>query len=225
VLPRYALNYKGLKYRTEWIEFPDIEERLKKLGVPPSETGADGKGYYSLPVIYDPSTKSYVVDSTEIIKYLDKRYPDTPQLIPASTAALQTVTLLLIVPSVMAPLLFVLLNSINGLLSPRSQVYFRSTREAKFGKPLEEIGTEDDWKALESGLAKLKVSLDANGEGKDLLFTGDKITLADIQLASLLVWARIIFGEESEGWKRITSLHEGKWKRFLQQFAPYESVV
>ena len=165
--------------------------------MPPSETGADGKGYYSLPVIYDPKTKKYVVDSTEIVKYLDETYPDTPRLYPEGTGALQHAAGLLIVPPVLFPLLRLLLFPIHQLLNPKSQAYWRTTREAKFGKKLEEFDTEDDWKALESGLSTVKEILEQNGEGKDLLFTGSQVTQIDLQLAAILVFGKVVFGEES----------------------------
>lgn len=28
---RLMLNYKGIDYRTEWVEFPDVESKMKSL--------------------------------------------------------------------------------------------------------------------------------------------------------------------------------------------------
>ena len=126
--------------------------------------------------------------------------------------------------SLLFPLFCLLLFPIHQLLNPKSQAYWRTTREAKFGKKLEEFDTEDDWKALEIGLSTVKEILEQNGEGKDLLFTGSQVTQIDIQLAAILVFGKVVFGEESKQWKRIASWHDGKWARFLQQFAKYESV-
>ena len=91
-----------------------------------------------------------------------------------------------------------------------------------FGKKLEELGGESDWQTLESGLARIKTSMEANGPGKDLLLMGDKIVYSDLLLASTLTWARVVAGEESEDWKRITTLHDGTWARYLAQFSQYE---
>lgn len=221
---RLALNYKNLKYKTEWIEYPDIEAHCKKIGAPPTDKKADGRDHYTLPVIYDPSTKAVVADSIAIVKYLDTAYPDTPQLFPDGTDAFQTAYNMLIRPTVIMPMLNIIVCRICGILNPPSAEYFRKTREVQFGKKLEELGTESDWTALEAGLERVKVCLDANGKGKDLLAMGDKITFADLLLASILIWGRVVTGEDSEDWKRITALHDGKWAKFLEQFTKYEFV-
>lgn len=92
------------------------------------------------------------------------------------------------------------------------------------GKTLEEIPSQDDWTALERGLATVGDCLDANGEGMDMLLMGDNITWADFQLASLLVWLRVATGQDSEHWAKLLELHGGRWGRFMQQFEKYESV-
>ncbi|GAW07249.1 AChain Crystal Structure Of Glutathione Transferase Gstfua3 From Phanerochaete Chrysosporium [Lentinula edodes] len=87
---RYSLNYKGLSYRTEWIEYPDIEALCIKIGAAPTDVKADGiTPDYTLPVIYDPSTDKTISDSFAIALYLDTAYPDTPKLFPPGTQALQ----------------------------------------------------------------------------------------------------------------------------------------
>lgn len=116
----------------------------------------------------------------------------------------------------------VILPSCNAL-NPPSQKYFRETREKMFG-PLETLATEEKWTALEGALGKLKGFYEANGAGKDLLLAGDRITYSDVQVASLLVWARVVCGEDSALWKKLTALHGGKWAKFLEQFKAYEAV-
>jgi glutathione S-transferase len=82
--PRFMLNYKQIPYKTVWIEFADVQSRLKELGAPSTATAADGiTPFYSLPTIYDPNTEKFVSDSIEITKYLDATYPGTtPLFIP-----------------------------------------------------------------------------------------------------------------------------------------------
>jgi hypothetical protein len=31
ILARLILNYKGIDYKTEWVEFPDVEPKMKSL--------------------------------------------------------------------------------------------------------------------------------------------------------------------------------------------------
>jgi len=223
---RYSLNLKGLKYKTEWVEYPDIEGVLKKLGASPTEKKPDGGYQYTLPVIYDPNTKKIVEDSAKISKYLDETYPETPRLFPAGTDAFQAVFHDFVWPHIGYPVyMLVMLDTANSL-PPRSQEYFRATREEHFGKKLEELASEEEWKKLEAGLEKLNGYLEKNGKGDDLLLMGAQsgITYSDIQLAAILVWARIVWGENSEKWKRLTGLHSGKWDKFLAHFSKLEQV-
>jgi glutathione S-transferase len=76
---RVELNYKGIPYRTEGNEFPDIEPLSKKLGIEPTNHNPDGSALYTLPAIHDSSTGVYIADSTAIAEYLEKTYPSFPK--------------------------------------------------------------------------------------------------------------------------------------------------
>ncbi|GJF00672.1 glutathione S-transferase [Phanerochaete sordida] len=222
---RYALNIKGLKYRTEWVEYPDIEGLLKKFGVPHTEQKPDGRDHYTLPVIYDPKTQRFVEDSGKIAKYLDDAYPDTPRLFPAGTDAFQAAFHDFVWPSIGFPLFHHVILDTAASLPPRSQAYFRATREVLFGKPLEQIATDEEWLKLEANLASLRGYLDKNGEGSLLLMGAHGgITHSDIQVASMFVWARVVWGEDSEKWKRLMGLHDGRWAKLYAQFSKFEQV-
>lgn len=75
---RLALNYKGLPYRTQWVDMPDISSLRQELGVPANRTLPDGTPFHTLPVIADSG--KLLGDSFEIALYLDSAYPDTPRL-------------------------------------------------------------------------------------------------------------------------------------------------
>ncbi|KAI0085822.1 glutathione transferase GTE1 [Irpex rosettiformis] len=222
---RYCLLYKGLPHKTEWIEYPDIESFCKKIGVPPTGKKHDGRDHYTLPAIYDPNTKKAVVDSIEIAKYLDATYPDTPLLFPPGTAAFQAAFLSLFEPEVLFPTLMVVLARTAEMLNPPSRAYFRKTRETVLGK-LEDKNSPESWDKLEKGLGQIKTFIEANGEGKELLFSGekDKFTYSDFQVAASLVWARIAAGEDSEDWKKIAGFHGGFPGKFLAQFEKFYVV-
>ena len=81
---------------------------------------------------------------------------------------------------------------------------------------------EKEWKDAEEVFAKLNQWLSANGEGRDELMMGDEVCFADLVIASVLVCMKVGFGEDSEDWKRITTLHNGTWARYLAQFSQYE---
>ena len=63
---RLALNLKGVKYSTQWVEMPDITAVREKLGVPANRTLPDGTPYHTLPVIHDTATGALIGDSFEI---------------------------------------------------------------------------------------------------------------------------------------------------------------
>ena len=67
--------------------------------------------------------------------------------------------------------------------------------------------------------------LDKNGEGKNLLFLGDTICFADIQIASYFAWAKVCLGEDSKEWERILGWHGGRWKAISELFKQYETDV
>lgn len=64
---RYALNIKGLPYKTEWLSFLEIPKVLAAAGIPKG----DEFGGYTLPAIVDPNTGKALQDSVPIIEYLD----------------------------------------------------------------------------------------------------------------------------------------------------------
>jgi len=225
---RFALNFKGLKYKTEWVEYPDIDALCKKIGAKHTSFKADGATpHYTLPVIYDPSTKAVVSDSTAIADYLDKTYPDQPLLYPPGTRALHAAFENLFSSVVGVPLypLLVFHTSLN--LNKPSYDYFRKTREEAFGKKLEHIAPEGEseemWKKFEDGLALVAGWLKEAGDKP--FIGGDQPSYADLQVGGRLIWAKLVWGENSSGWNRIKALDGGMWGRYLQQLDKYTTVV
>ena len=88
---RFALNFKGVRYRTQWVDMPDITSVRQELGVPANRTLPDGAPFHTLPVIMDAVTGKLLGDSFEIALYLDNAYPEAPSLFrpltPGLTAA------------------------------------------------------------------------------------------------------------------------------------------
>ncbi len=219
----FALNYKGLPVKTEWVEYPDIKALYHKLGLEPTEKNRDGNPYYCLPVIHDPSTNTILSDSWTIVRYLEKTYPKTPTLLPKGTLALQKGCLTGFNKAHGATFDLVVFP-VWRILNKSSQIYFRSTREAFIGQKLEDICTEKSWQEAEKAWDQVAEWMKLNGEGLDDLVMGDRVCYVDLQIVSVLVWARNSLGEDSEEWKRICSWSGGKWKRYVESFAKYEVV-
>ncbi|KAJ7726430.1 hypothetical protein DFH07DRAFT_758123, partial [Mycena maculata] len=91
---RYALNYKGVAYKTVWRQYPKIEPQFNQIGAAPTGKKPDGSPHFTAPVIHDPSyhynshiigATIYISDSTKIAAYLHATYLDRSLLMPAGT--------------------------------------------------------------------------------------------------------------------------------------------
>ncbi|KAJ3553872.1 hypothetical protein NM688_g3391 [Phlebia brevispora] len=219
---RFALNYKGLPVKTEWIEYPDIEALYHKLGIEATEKRQDESPYYCLPLIHDPSTNTIMCDSFSIVRYLEKTYPNTPTLLPKGTLALHK-TFSLAFNKVHGSTFDLVVYPVWRILNERSQVFFRTTRERIIG-PLEDVCDDASWENAEKAWSELDSWLKLNGEGLDNMVMGDRVCYADLQIASCLMWAKNSLDAESAEWKRICGWNGGKWKRYLDQFSKYEVI-
>jgi len=227
-LLRFTLNFKGIPYKTEWVEYPDIEPLCKKLGIPPTSKKADGRDHYTLPAIHNPSTGAYVSDSILIAEYLEKTYPGTPQVFPHNTLALQTTFGQAFGDNIGALRNF-LVPAIYFKLNPQSQEYFRRTREESCGKAMEDITPKgeaavEEWAQFRDGLGKVDAWYAKNG-GQGPFLLGKAPSWGDIVVGSCLVWLRITLGEDSSKWKDISSWNNGRWAGIVDAMKECETVV
>ncbi|PPQ66398.1 hypothetical protein CVT26_011267 [Gymnopilus dilepis] len=228
---RFALNYKGLPYKTEWVEFPDIEALCKKLGIAPTEpkpTSTGGGPLYTLPAIYDPATNTYISESLRIASYLDATYPSTPSLFPHNTQGVQAGFCDAFKAHV-SPIFRFGIPQLAGTLSPRSAAYVRQTREEWLGAPIDKIlphGEEakEVWAKVQAAWGKADEWYALNG-GRGVFLMGEKPCFADLLVASFLIWVKTIYGEDDQKWKDLASWNGGRWKRLLDGLEKYSQVV
>ncbi|KAF7364559.1 Glutathione S-transferase-like protein ustS [Mycena venus] len=129
---RYVLNFKGLSYKTVWLEGPEIEPKLREMGAAPTRNKPNGRPHYTLPLIHDLSTGVIIAELSRIAVYLDATYPYTPRLMPKDAvgfhfAFVDTALALL------SPIWKYTIPASCAKLNPVSEAYFRPTREATFG--------------------------------------------------------------------------------------------
>lgn len=224
------MNFKGLSYRTEWIEYPDIEALAKKIGALPTTKKTDGRDHYTLPIIYDPSTQTVIADSTPIALYLEKTYP-SPPLFPPNTLNLTVAFPAALGTQFSAALFQIVIYHTWKNLNDAGRTYFRETREADFGKKLEDFAPEGDagkptWDAAEAAFNTLNRWFTAAGTAPETTFiSGNQIGYADLVIAARLIWARVVFGSDSKEWATIATWNDGKWGKYLKHFEKYETVV
>ncbi|KAF9501192.1 hypothetical protein BDN71DRAFT_1486186 [Pleurotus eryngii] len=217
---RYALNIKGIPFQTVWVEYPDIEDVCKKIGAAPTSPIAP---HYTLPVIQDISTGAVVSDGPLIVEYLDKQYPNTATLFPSGTVALQYAFVDAHITAI-SPIFPFSIPRVNEIINPHSEPYFRRTREASFGKKIEEItpvgeACAEGWEKYKDGLGKVDGWFKKSGGP---FITGDYVTFADVTVASWMVCLKIIYGENSQQWRDIASWHDGRWDGLVNAFAKYQ---
>ncbi|THU85871.1 hypothetical protein K435DRAFT_822303 [Dendrothele bispora CBS 962.96] len=220
----YSLNFKGIPFKTVWIEYPDIEKTLKDLGIAACATKPDGKTpLYTLPAIYDPVTKTGLTESFAIAKYLDEKYPDKPTLVPRGTETLQKAYIDATMSKSDALWQFVLPKT-TWSLNERSEEHFRRGKQT-LSKTMEEMYPQgekrkEEWKRLEEDFGQI----DKWFGKEDILVMGEegKVCFADFAFAGFVIWIRIVFGKESEEWKDVSGWQSGRWGRMIQTLEKYE---
>ncbi|KAI8990692.1 hypothetical protein BD414DRAFT_484497 [Trametes punicea] len=219
---RFTLNVKGLPYKTVWVEYPDIARTCQELGVGPTGTWPDGEPQYTLPMIYDPSTKVAIAESAAIARYLDATYPDTPRVFPEGTEAFQEATIFAL-GAVMQTIGHLVMPVVLQRLNDASKAHFKQRREMVFGGHIEEWSPPgsavraEQWRQLQTGFGRIAQWLAAGGKERKF-FMGDYITFADITLAARLMWMKRILGEESEEWRDVEKWDGGRWARLVEAF-------
>lgn len=244
---RLCLNYKGLPYKTEWIEFADIRGLYEKYNVP-GNARPDGspEPYYSLPAILDvdeTGKEIMVADSLKIARYLDKTYPDTPKVLPSTEdeeaiekqekfARGVLLSLFPIFPNIFCSKVLTLGNETSQAYTTNIRVgALKKFFKDKYGDidSLDGVIFTDEEK--KESFTKFLKGFDGAGAavqdegGKVAWAGGDAISFADFALAGALNWVRASVGEESQEWKMVMEWEGGKWARFLNRLEPYTTVA
>ncbi|KAF8587651.1 hypothetical protein K439DRAFT_1630524 [Ramaria rubella] len=231
---RYVLNFKGVPYKTTWLEYPEIEPTMRDIGAAPTGVKPDGSPFYTLPVIVDPSRRTpsggptIVSESFLIAEYLDEAYPTPGPLFPAGTKALQKLFYDHFFPTALMPVLPILLPEMLGHVNERSRPYWRRTRELRLGAVLEEICPKDSekwdkaWEDVQKGMKEIALLLDKNGFDSNGLVMGQHLTFADLTIAAFL---ETIFIVNPEEWHAKVKVWDGgRWERLRERCAAWRSI-
>lgn len=170
-----ALHHKGLDFEERPTAFTDI----------PAIEGGITK---TVPFLIDGD--AHVVDSFSIATYLDETYPDRPSLLGgdagrAAARFIEGYSQMIVQPALTK---IVVLDIHNGLL-PVDQAYFRKSREARLGRPLEVVDAAKG-PEIEAFPAKLEPM-------RHMLkfqpwIGGEQPMFGDYILFGALQWARIV---------------------------------
>ena len=212
---RAVLNFKKLPYKTEWVEYPDLEPRFKELGIPPNPETSFAP--YTSPTVRF-ADGSYLQDSEPIAKRLEELYPepslhldeDHHQEVADAVIALVSAGVGLILPLVP-----------RNLLNERSTKFFLEDREKRFGIHLYDLekakGGEQAWKDMEPKMAEFKDLLTKYKKDEGAFMLGSQISYADFHAAGLFQ-AFMRCGEEYG--ERLLSYDES-FRKLFEACKPY----
>ncbi|VTT80926.1 unnamed protein product [Fusarium fujikuroi] len=193
---RLLLNYKGLDYKTEWLEYPEIKERLSKH-VSPNERGAP----FTCPAVQMPDG-SYIMDSYKIVDVIEEKYPEPSvhlnnpmqDRLRASMIKFMTEMVPIYVPGVA-----------KNIIGEKSIDFFLETRLQDVGMPLYEYGEKNSPGAFDRAepfAREITALLNENASGPFLL--GDVVSYADFIWAGILLFFQCLGEDEYKEVLRIT---------------------
>ncbi|KAI0405885.1 putative glutathione S-transferase [Xylaria palmicola] len=177
---RLVLNYKGLDYETEWLEYPEIKPRL--------QPHFPDKEEFTVPTIKMPDGR-YIMDSWEIAEELERLHPspalhlDSPlrrRLLDELSPAFEHLRAELV------------LGVPGRLLKEVNHAYWRETRTQWIGMPLEQYQREKGgavaYEAAAPYLRRITALLRENDGG--VFFLGKDISYVDFTHAGFLLMFR-----------------------------------
>lgn len=178
---RFLLNFKGLSYDTEWLEYPDIKSRL--------EANVSASAYTSPTIRYTDGR--YIMDSKAIAQVVEKDHPSPP--LHLDSPYLQKLEDLL-APQMMPALRGNYMPFIpKRILNEASVAYWYRTREDKVGMKLDVL---EETEGGEPGFAKAEPLLrQVTGwlsEKDGPFFMGSTVSYADFVWAAFLIFFRRI---------------------------------
>lgn len=195
---RMALAHKGLAFDTIAWRFKDKE----------ALAFAD---YDKVPVLRD--NEQVITDSFEIMRYLDKAYPDAP-LLGDGISYQRVLFFKLFVERSVTPALFsIVALDLLDAIHPDDRDYFRETREARFGARLEDVhNPEQGRQQLQKVLAPVRDQLRSSP-----FLDGDTPSGMDYLLFGSMMWAYTVSLETmvdandpvDEWFNRMLSVHGG----------------
>ena len=199
-----ALEHKGLAYHTVPTAFTAIP-------------GIEGGIHKTVPVLRDGET--IVSDSFTIAQYLERRYPDRPSLFGgAGGEAMARFVERWSQTIVHTQMTTLIVKDIHDILGSEDQTYFRSSREARLGKPLEELlaGRDDRLAGFRASLEPLRSML-----AYQPFIGGETPLFADYIVFGAFQWARVaspfrLLAEDDvvAAWfERCLDLHEARGRQ------------
>ncbi|PTB37569.1 uncharacterized protein TrAFT101_005551 [Trichoderma asperellum] len=185
---RMLFNYKGLDYKTEWVDYPEIASRFSPH-IPPND--GEGQKAYTIPIIQFPDG-TYLMESGKIATAIENKYPSPT--VHLDLPIVQRVDSLVdkCMPAMHPNLLY---KFSQVVLSEKSYDYWVGAYTKKFGMPLDEyerqLGGEKSWAEALPAIIEL-TSLLKERQAEGPFFLGKDISYADFIWAGALMFVKRI---------------------------------
>ncbi|KAH7001451.1 hypothetical protein EDB80DRAFT_722304 [Ilyonectria destructans] len=182
---RLLLSFKGLDYKTEWLEYPDIKPTLE-----PHVPANPATGTWTIPTVRFLDG-TYLMDSRKIVQRIEELHPEPSIHLDSPTLAkLET-----IMPRLMEALRGIYFLSVpRELLSERGIEHWYKTRPQMAGMPLEQLekerGGQFAWDAGQPIFREVEALLKENQEGP--FFLGKTVSYADFVWVGFLLFMQRI---------------------------------
>ncbi|KAK5957624.1 hypothetical protein OHC33_000811 [Knufia fluminis] len=184
---RLFLNYKGLNYRTEWTEYPDIKPKLQDH-VPPAKSPLGIE--YSSPAITLPDG-TWIMDSRAIANEIEKRHPTPSVHLDSPVLSKIEEIMTKIMPALVG--IYVPLVP-QRLLNEASHPHWYKTRPVWVGMPLDQLqrerGGQKAWDGAKPYIDEVTKMLKEDQSGP--YFLGKEISYADFVWAGYLIFMQRI---------------------------------
>lgn len=154
--------------------------------------GEDAKGRYTVPAIHHVPTNKYIMDSAPISLFLEDTYPEPPVPLESELGREVATRARAVVGATMTKSL---MPREIRILAPRAAEYFRRSREATLGHPLEDllapVAEAERWAAVEGVVDEVGKLMRTNAaEGPFIL--GARPSYHDFFVTGALQSARMI---------------------------------
>jgi len=218
---RYALNFKGVDHRTEWVDLPDVPSVRQSLGVETKDKHPDGTPYYTLPILKDDNTGKLIGQAFDIAVHLEKTYPNGPSLFPGGNIGL-TAAFNDYIEALLSP--FIVLNLDEFPFNPKTEKTSKAKLAARFGKKswedclLRVDARRELLVKFEAELEKLAGYFEATPG--PFLQGGEAPTFADFIVGARLMALECALKE----WDEVQTWHGGIWARLHRALAPWREV-
>ncbi|KAL2270771.1 hypothetical protein VTJ83DRAFT_142 [Remersonia thermophila] len=181
---RMLLNFKGLEYRTEWLEYPEIRPRLEPH-LPPNP--GPNVMPYTIPAVRLPGGE-YVMDSQAIAERIEALHPAPSARLDSAPLA----RLCDIMPRLMPAIRPIFYVRVPGrILGEASQGYWNRTRGELAGMPVEELAARNPeaecWDRAEEGVKEVTALLKEAGGP---FFLGGEASYADFVWGGFLIFLK-----------------------------------